>query len=1054
MNRAIFCCKHVLVLAFAALTLSSVAQQQNTAPGFEVKGKVIDAGSKMPVAAAQISIPNKNLSAVTDENGTFVIKAASANDVLHVTAYDYNNVEVPVRGNTELTIELYSDAFTPYFKKITGFNGLKDYSASTGVIKSIDNLSHSNVMTADDAIQTELNGDLRGISRSATTGVGSSLFIRGINSINANAQPLFVVDGVIWNSMYDVESIHQGFFSNPLSGININDVEDITVIKDGTSVYGSKGSNGVILIKTKRATSMVTKIDVNVLTGITTTPSSVPMMDGEQYRIFASDMLGSKGVSVNNVSNYGFLVIDPSNPIYNTYHNNTNWANQVYQTGNTNSYLINAAGGDEKALYYFSVGLTNNKGIVKTTNLQRINARFNADFKLSNNLTMAMNIGFSRLERKLLDDGMSKYSSPAWMAQIKSPFLSPYSFTAEGNMTENFAYTDEFNVGSPLGLIYGSVNNYKNYRFNIDIAPSYKITPELTLSTQFDYNLYKTIEGHFRPMYYTPVQYLEEYKGNSYNQIQSQAMRNTGFYDETRLTYDKKFNALNTVKAIYGFRFLSNFYESDYVTEHNSGSNNNTIVTGSYDYLSVNGINNLSKSISNYLDVDYDYDNRYFLNAVVSMDASSRFGRMTDSGIHLLGASWGLFPSISGAWLVSSEKFMKNVKLINFLKLRAGYSVTGNDGIRDYESMAYFQSVRFYDRANGLVLSNLENTKIQWETTGRANLGIDLTVLKEILSLSFDYYSAKTTNLLTLRDLPEITGLGKYWSNGGEMTNNGFEFSANLKALNLKNFKWELGASAGHYVNTVTALPGNESYITQVYDGEVITKVGQSAAVFYGYKTDGVFSTQTDADAANLKIVTPKGADLYFAAGDVKFMDVNNDGIINDDDKQVIGNPNPDFYGNISSKWTIGPVSLSALCTYSYGNDVYNYYRSQLEAGSDFSNQTTAMVGRWTADGQVTNQPRAVWNDPIGNSRFSDRWIEDGSYLKLKWVTLAYDLPLKSKFIEGVNIWLSAENLYTFTNYLGTDPEFSTNNSVYYQGVDAGLLPQTKAYYVGIKLKL
>ncbi|HRZ97000.1 MAG TPA: SusC/RagA family TonB-linked outer membrane protein, partial [Paludibacter sp.] len=770
--------------------------------------------------------------------------------------------------------------------------------------------------------------------------------------------------------------------------------------------------------------------------------------------IYASDLLGSKGISGNDISTYGFMNVDKASSTYNIYHNNTNWNDEIYQNGLTNSYLINASGGDEKALYYFSVGYTTNKGVVKTTDFQRINTRFNADFKLVENFDLAMNIAFSRIERSLLNDGMDQYTSPTWISAVKSPFLSPNSFTSKGEKTASFAYADEFDISNPLGLIYGSINNLKNYRFNIGLTPSIKITPELTLTSQFDFNLHKTIEGHFIPMYYTARRNIVD-KGYSYNQISSQVMRNTAFFDDTRLTYNKKLNALNTLKAMYGFRFINNYYESDFVEEHNSGSNNNTTITGSYDYLRVNGINNSTNSLSHYLNGEYDYDKRFFVNATVSLDASSRFGRKTEGGIRMFGESWGVFPTVNAAWLVTSEEFMKNVSLIDFLKLRVGYGITGNDGIRDYESMAYFNAVRFYERANGLVITNLENTKIQWENTMRANLGFDLGLLNDRLSVSLDYFNGTTNHLLIMKDLPIISGLGKYWTNGGSLKNNGLEFSLNMKVLNLKNLKWELGLSAGHYQNEITHLDvEGGSYTTKVYDGEVLMAEGQPVGVFYGYKTKGVFSTQPDATAAGLKIMNEDGTFTDFNAGDIIFEDKVVDGIIDEKDKQIIGNPNPDLYGNITSKWTVNRFTLSTVLTYSYGNDVYNYYRSQLESGSDFSNQTTTMLSRWTADNQTTLQPKAAYGDPMGNARFSDRWIEDGSYLRMKNITLSYELPLKSKYFEGLNLWVSANNLFTVTNYLGLDPEFSAGNSVYYQGIDAGLIPLTKSYYFGIKLNL
>lgn len=1054
MNRHNY--KNLIVLSVMLLiTVSFAVAQKSSANTETLTGVVRDAYTKKPIVAAQLSIPTQNLSAITDENGAFTLQINSTFDVLHITAYDYNKREVAIRGKKQLTIDLYSDKFGLYFTDVEGLTGVNQNSTQVSSTKTITNLKQNTSLVADELIQNAFGGDVRATSRSAVSGIGSTFFIRGINSINANAQPLFVIDGVIWNNSYDVESIHNGFFSNPLDVIDVNDIEKISVIKDGSSIYGSKGSNGVIIINTKRATSMVTKISLNILTGMTERPATVPMMNGEQYRVYANEMLNTKGVLATELDNYTFMETNPANlKAYNSNHNNTNWSDQVYQTGLTNSYLINATGGDEKALYYFSLGYTNNKGVVKTTDFERILARFNADMKLTNKLDMGLNIGFNRVERSLVDDGMHQYASPTWVSQIKSPFLSPYGFTNQGEITRDYAKADEFEISNPSGLLKYGINTLTKYRFNIGVNPSLKITPELTLSTMFDYSILKTVEDRFMPMDYTPSILIEGY-GISLNEINSQVMRNTSVYDDTRLTYEKKFDNLSKLKAIYGFRYINNYFESDYAEQHNSGSNNNTTITGSgaNNYLQATGLNNKTKSISNYLNVDYSFNNKYFVNGAVAMDASSRFGRDTEGGIQLFGASWGVFPSINGAWLASSEEFMKNIDFVDFAKIRAGYGITGNDGIEDYESQAYFSSIRWMNRANGLILSNLENTKVQWENTAKAHLGLDLVVLNDRLTLNFDVFSSKTDNLLILRNLPDISGLSYYWDNGGKMENKGYELSVNLKVLNLKNLKWELGASVGHYANQVTELPDG-NYTTQVYEGEVITAVGQPVGSFYGYKTAGVFATEEQANAANLKIQNADGSFSAFNAGDVIFEEVVADGIIDEKDKQVIGNPNPDFYGSINSKWMYKRFTLNTLFSYSYGNDIYNYYRSQLESGKDFNNQTSIMNTRWTAEGQVTSQPKAVYGDPMGNSRFSNRWIEDGSYLRLKTVTLSYDLPIKNDYIQGFSIWVSANNLLTFSNYLGIDPEFSAKNSVYYQGVDAGLLPLTKSYFLGIKLNL
>lgn len=1050
-----------LVLAFvvascwSALPVLAQTDANPPATGKTVVGVVRDAHSKQPIGAAEVTIPVLNISSVTDENGRFELKdVTSPLSVLRVKAYDYHIREIGLQGKDSLLVDLYPDVFGNYFKPIALNTGVTENSALTASAKSMDGLANATAFSVDELIQPGLGGDVRAVTRSGVTGQGAALFIRGMNTLNGNSQPLYVVDGVIWNNMHDVVSLHEGLFLNPLDNIEVSDIESVTVMKDGTSIYGSKGANGVVLINTKRAKSMVTKINLRTIQGVVDRPEVLPLMTGEQYRTYASDMLGSMGIPGNVVSGMDFLQTDPSNPVYNTYHNNTDWADFVYRQAVHKSYVINAQGGDEAAMYYFSLGYTGNEEIVKEKDFQRINTRFNADFKFSEIVKMGLNIGFNRNQRHLTDDGVNNYTSPTWISMLKSPFLSPYKYTSKGQITQSYAFADEFGVSNPMGVIRYSVNDLKKYRFNIGLLPTVQINPYLKFSSQFDYNEEKNVESHFDPYLYVPARMLDGY-GITYNNTSSQELQNTSIFNDSRLMFDKRFNKQSHLKAMWGWRYLRNYFESDHLEEHNSKSNTKTTITGDYDFLQTRGLNYLSKSISNYVNAEYSFDNRLFLNGAVAVDGSSRFGNQTEGGFQMFGHSWGVFPSVNAAWLISAERFMKHVGWLPYLKLRAGYGLTGNDGIQDYESMAYFASVQFMSRANGVVLANIANNKIQWETTGRANVGIDAALFNDRVNLSADYFTSKTSDLLTIKELPYFTGLNYSWSNGGALKSNGFEVSANIKALNLKNIKWELGASAGHYQSEITELD-NGRYTTQVYGGEVLTAVGQPVGVFYGYKTQGVYATAADASAANLKIRNSDGTYTPFTAGDVRFTENPNavDGVIDEKDKQVIGNPNPDLYGTLSSRLTYKRLSLNTVFTYSLGNDVYNYYRSMLESGMDLHNQSAAMVSRWTADGQHTKQPKAVYGDPMGNARFSDRWIEDGSYLRLKTVSLSYSLPLKGNVLQGVTVWASANNLVTFTKYLGVDPEFSSRNSVYFQGVDAGLTPLTRSYYLGVNFNL
>ena len=1015
-----------------------------------LSGIVRDANTKEPVAAAQIQALNHMAAATTDENGAFKIEISSSTEVLLVNAYDYNPREIATRGRKSLEIDLYPDDFKDIYPVEEGLTGLVRSSWSINAINGINNMGNPDVVSFDGVIQSKMGGDVRAISRSGVEDIGCSLFIRGFNSINLNAQPLFVIDGVVWNNFYDNTSLHDGFFSNTLATINLNDIENVTVIKDGTSLYGSKGSNGVIIVKTKRGKDMATKIVVNAVGGIIEKPSSLPVMDGNQFRIYTTDLLGTIDVSKVPIS-LGFLDDDPSRPNYLKYHNYTNWDDEVYRWGSSQSYNISVNGGDERALYAFSLGYTGNTGVVKNTDMQRLNTRFNTDFFLSDKVKMGLNIGFTNIDRKLLDDGVNLYTSPAYLAMIKASFLNPYSYTSLGTLTEDPEDSDNFNVSNPTAIIENALNTNKQYRLNLGIRPVFQLSPSISISNHFEYILYKIKETYYSPMVGVTSQDIEGF-GISENEFRSQQVRNNGLFNDVCFQYNHPFGDNHRVNAIIGSRYIVDYYESDYAEGHNSGSDQKRNLFDEEAFKNTIGENTETKSINNYANVDYSYDNRYFLTATVSLDGSSRFGSETKGGFQMFNHSWGMFPSAHAAWLISSESFMVPATFIDRLKLRAGYGLSGNDAIDPYAWTAYFSSVRYMDRANGLILANVGNPEIQWETSTKMSIGVDANMFNDLLAITIDLYDNYTKDLLTLKSLPDVAGPGYYWCNGGELSNMGFEFSTSVKILNYNSLKWEMGASIGHYKNKIEKL--DEDFTTSIYGAEILSSVGNPAGVFYGYKTNGVFTSEADAVAANLKLIDEEGNEHYFGAGDICFVDYFEDGIIDENDRQIIGDPNPDFYGSFNNKIVVLDFTINALFTFSYGNDVYNYLRSELESGSSFINQTTMMLNRWSYEGQETNQPKAVYGDPMGNARFSDRWIEDGSYLRFKSLSVNYKIPLNSNFIEGLNIWASANNLWTLKNYLGRDPEISTNNAVLYQGIDTGLIPACRSYFLGIKLNL
>jgi hypothetical protein len=453
--------------------------------------------------------------------------------------------------------------------------------------------------------------------------------------------------------------------------------------------------------------------------------------------------------------------------------------------------------------------------------------------------------------------------------------------------------------------------------------------------------------------------------------------------------------------------------------------------------------------------------NRYFATVSLMAEANSRFGA-NSGNLSLFGVEWAIFPSVQLGWVLTNEKWFPKGKGVNYLRLNAGFDVSGNDNISNYASRTSYTAVKYYGNATGAQLTNIGNDNIQWETTQKFNVGLQAYMLDNRLGVAFDYFLHKTNNLLTLKSFSNpIGGINRYWSNGGKLENQGFEVNITAKPVVQKFWRVEVGASAGHYKNKVTALPDGD-YTTSVYgDNNILTSVGNPVGLFYGYKTAGVFATDAEAKAAGqngnyLYMVDASGNNVDFKAGDMHFVDINNDGKIDESDKVVIGDPNPDIYGNIFATVGYKNLTVNLGFNYSVGNDVYNYQRSVLNSGSTFYNQHVSETGRWRYEGQVAELPRAVYGDPMGNNRFSDRWIEDGSYLRMKTLNISYRVPVPGSWtwLQGLSVWAEAQNLLTFTRYKGNDPEFSVANSVYYQGIDCGNLAQGRAFLAGLKINL
>ena len=589
---------------------------------------------------------------------------------------------------------------------------------------------------------------------------------------------------------------------------------------------------------------------------------------------------------------------------------------------------------------------------------------------------------------------------------------------------------------------------------NLSVTPKWTFSPHLWLSEHFSYNLVNTNEMYYIPINGTPQYYVSSIGARRDNEVRSLASKQNSVMSDTRLDWHNRFNA-HYLHVFGGARINWESYTMNSQLGYDTGNDKTPFMSNSLKNTQDVGVNDAWNSLAWYLQGEYNYRNRYFLQANLTLEGSSRFGQ--DGGdLNLFDAAWGLFPGVQASWVLSNEPWLAKVKFVNYLRLTAGYDISGNDDIDYYVARSFFRAKQFLHAISGLTLDGIGNTEIEWEKTGRFNVGFEASLLNNRITLGANYYNSTTSNLLTRQSLGFLSGLDQNWNNGGKLSNTGYDLNATVKVLALKDWQWQLGGSIGHYKNEIKELSDGNKYMdTEVYGATIRTKVGDAANLFYGYKTLGVFSTSEEAAAANLYILGDNGVDRnYFGAGDIHFADLNNDGRIDQNDRKVIGDPNPDFYGNIFTTLNWKRLRLDVRFTYSMGNDVYNYMRQQLESGSRFMNQTTAMTRRWQVEGQQTDVPRLAFQDPMGNARFSDRWIEDGSYLRLKTVTLSYELPLKSQFIQGLQFWVQGNNLLTFSKYLGSDPEFTMTSSVIGQGIDLGRIGQSRSVVAGMKINL
>ena len=1036
-------------MLLSLLSFSSWAQ--NTYP---LRGKVLSE-SNQPIEGAIVTVQNTN-NAATEKDGSFSFELTDNKGMISVWAPGYFTVQQQLNERSEVVILMVRDDKYKYNETIvlpfkSESSTLNEYTSASTIVKKDFVLGRGKI---DDV----LNGQVAGLQMkkgSGMPGEGSYYNLRGIRSLLADNAPLLVIDGVPLLPDKNESRLLGGYTRNIFQGYNVQDIQNITVLKgSAASIYGSMGSNGVILIETDGSASndLDTRVSYYGQFGVNWNNKRMPLLAGTEYTSYLSDAAMTYYSDMNQMFGGFPFLKDPNDPrYYYLYNNATDWQELIYRNSFSADNLIRVEGGDEIAKYDFSFGYLNDAGIIENTSMERYHARLNTDVLVSSKVDISFSVGLAYMNSHLQDQGLNRSTNPILAAYAQSPVLSPYDKDREDNVLRTYSpyffgtnQRMEFAVSNPLAIVNTLDARNRQYDLNMRASISYRPIRGLVLSGTFGMYYNYNNEHLFIPgkTEQSIIPIVDAY-GTANNMVRDGVVEAVNMFYNVNGRYSKTFDRVHRFDAYAGAQVLTTKNEYD-AGEGRNTANDFYQTLGNTDLLGRRFFGYLNKWnwMNMYAHVDYTYNDMVQAGINMGVDGASSTGADV--------ARFYAYPSASLTWLGKGWKPLQNLTLVNKLNVRAEYGLSGNTRFSTNMGKFYYESLP-YDQISTIVRANVPNEELKPEKNKSLNLGLDVSVLENRLSFSFDWYNNQIEDMICAQPLASIYGSAPYYSNIGSMENKGFELAAQASLIRMRDFEWIVGGNISKYTNEVTSLGGVDRIIHYAGgDVQMITQVGQDPYQYYGYATKGVFSTQAEATQANLG--TPTGG--MYQAGDMHFVDQNNDNKINELDRVALGSATPDFFGGFYTRFQYKNFALTAEFSYSDGNMAYNATRRELESMNTLGNQSEAVLNRWALEGQITDMPRPSHNDPNGNAAFSERWLEDASYLRMRNVTLSYDFNKTwLGFFRSGTIYATGENLLTFSKYLGLDPEFSYSYGEMTQGLDYAKVMQPKTVKLGLNLK-